>query len=240
VSERARSRPAPPRREEKKAESRRRILEAARAVFFRDGFMPANLDEVAELADVAKGTLYRYFESKAALYVAVLAHDGSLFERKLRETLAPALSAPDQIRRSGRFYLEHWLRNRDYFRIFWAVENQEVIGELPGEVVEEVTKLWERCLQLLADIVARGVETGRFRACDPWQVAHLLWTLANGMIQTEASAARRKLRRGELGREFEAAIEIVLRGLAAGGPALDGESGLRNPSGRGGEDERNG
>jgi TetR/AcrR family fatty acid metabolism transcriptional regulator len=206
--------PAPPRREEKKAESRRRILESARAVFFRDGFMPANLDEVAELADVAKGTLYRYFESKAELYVAVLAHDGSLFERKLRETLAPELSAPEQIRRTGRFYLEHWMRNRDYFRIFWAVENQEVIGELPREVVEEVTKLWEQCLQLLADIVARGVAEGSFRSCEPWQVAHLLWTLANGLIQTEASAARRKLRRSELARDFEAAIEIVLRGLA--------------------------
>ena len=213
---RARSRGpvAEPRREQKKAESRRRILEAARAVFFRDGFMPANLDEVADLAQVAKGTLYRYFENKAELYVAVLAHDGALFERKLRETLAPELSPADQIRRTGRFYLDHWMRNRDYFRIFWAIENQEVIGELPRGVIEEITKLWEQCLQLLADIVTRGSDEGHFRACDAWQVAHLLWTLANGLIQTEASAARRKLRRGPLLRDFEAAIEIVLRGLA--------------------------
>jgi hypothetical protein len=42
-----------------------------------------------------------------------------------------------------------------------------------------------------------------------------LWTLANGLIQTEASAARRKLRRGPLVQAFEDAIEIVLRGLAA-------------------------
>ena len=107
------------------------------------------------------------------------------------------------------------MRNRDYFRIFWAVENQEVIGELPRGVIEEITKLWEQCLQLLADIVARGSAEGHFRACDAWQVAHLLWTLANGLIQTEASAARRKLRRGPLLRDFEDAIEIVLRGLAA-------------------------
>ena len=212
---RSRSALAPPRREQKKAESRKRILEAARAVFFRDGFMPANLDEVAERAEVAKGTLYRYFESKAELYVAVLAHDGALFERKLRETLAPQLSPPDQIRCTGRFYLEHWMRNRDYFRIFWAIENQEVIGELPRAVIQEITKLWEQCLQLLADIVARGAAEGIFRPCDPWQVAHLLWTLANGLIQTEASAARRKLRRGALSKDFEDAVEIVLRGLAS-------------------------
>ena len=57
-------------------QSRRRILDAAREVFFRDGFMEANLDEVASGAGVAKGTLYRYFDTKAELYVAVLAHNG--------------------------------------------------------------------------------------------------------------------------------------------------------------------
>ena len=72
-------------REEKKALSRRRILEAARDVFFRDGFMLANLDEVAHRAGVAKGTLYRYFESKADLYVAVLAENGKRFLDKLRK-----------------------------------------------------------------------------------------------------------------------------------------------------------
>ncbi len=52
-------------RAERKVQSRQQILKAARGVFFRDGFMAANLDEVAENAGVAKGTLYRYFESKA-------------------------------------------------------------------------------------------------------------------------------------------------------------------------------
>ena len=98
-----------PRREEKKAESRRRILEAARDVFFRDGFMPANLDEVAEKAGVAKGTLYRYFESKAELYVAVLAHNGAIFEQKMRDTLEGSLDAPEQLRRTARFYFERIL-----------------------------------------------------------------------------------------------------------------------------------
>src|SRR5262249_27529791 len=118
------------RREAKKAQSRSRILEAARAIFFRDGFMEANLDLVAKDAGVAKGTLYRYFENKAELYVAVLASNGEQFERKLRDAgRDEALSAPDRIRRIARFYLAHWTQNREYFQIFWALENQAVIGE---------------------------------------------------------------------------------------------------------------
>jgi AcrR family transcriptional regulator len=203
-----------PRREEKKAESRRRILDAAREVFFRDGFMAANLDEVAEKASVAKGTLYRYFESKAELYVAVLAHNGAIFAEKMRETIDPVRSAPDQIRVTARFYLDHYVQNRDYFQIFWAIENQSVIGELPSGVVEEVARLWEQCVQIVAELIQVGIEDGSFVACDAWEVANLLWTIANGLIQTETSTTRRRLRRADLLQAFEDAIEIVLRGLA--------------------------
>jgi AcrR family transcriptional regulator len=76
---------APAKREQKKALQRRKILDAAREVFFRDGFVNANLDEVAALAEVAKGTLYRHFDSKADLYVAVLSHNGQVFEERMRE-----------------------------------------------------------------------------------------------------------------------------------------------------------
>ncbi len=202
-------------REERRVQSRRRILDSAREVFFRDGFMAANLDDVAHKAGVAKGTLYRYFESKAELYVAVLAQDGEIFERKLRDTVSPAFTPAEQIRRTGRFYLEHWTQNRDYFQIFWAIENQSMIGGLPPAVIDEVTKLWEQCLQILAGIVERGVKQGVFRPCDPWEMANLLWTLANGLLQTEFSPTRRKLLRSRLENAFQDAIEVFLRGLAA-------------------------
>jgi AcrR family transcriptional regulator len=205
------------RREGRKALSRRRILESAREVFFRDGFMEANLDEVAARAGVAKGTLYRYFDNKAELYVAVLAHNGEIFERRMRETVDTAsCSPPELIRCLGRFYFSHWVRNPEYFQIFWAIENQSVIGELPDGVIAEVTRLWEKCVAVLAEVVQRGVAEGHFAPCDAWEVADILWTVANGLIQTQTSAARRKLRRRPLEDTFTDAVDLVLRGLAQG------------------------
>ena len=194
--------------------SRSRILEAAREVFFRDGFMAANLDDVARGAGVAKGTLYRYFDSKAELYVAVLAHNGDEFERRMRATLAPELSAADQIRATARFYFTHWTTSQEYFQIFWAIENQSVIGELPTAVIEQITRLWEQCLQILADVIDEGVRRHEFADCDAWEVANIFWTLGNAIIQTEASTTRRALRRKSLEETFEDAIEVLLRGLS--------------------------
>jgi len=200
-------------RERKKAASERRILEAAKTVFFRDGFVDANLDEVADIAGVAKGTLYRYFDNKAELYVAVLARDGEQFEQRLARVLDPELDPPDQIRQISRFYLRHYVENSDYFQIFWALENQELIGELPAEVVEEVTNLWKRSLVILATTLERGVREGYFAANDVWETANILWTLGNGIIASEHSPPRRRLRGGALQRVFDDAVDLVLRGL---------------------------
>lgn len=203
-----------PTRGEKKALQRKHILEAAREVFFRDGFVHANLDEVAQRAGVAKGTLYRYFENKGELYVAVLSHNGALFEERMRDAAASAEEPAEKIRRLGRFYYEHWTAHPEYFRIFWALENQEVIGELPPAVVEEVTKLWDECLRILADAIRGGTQRGRFRACDEWVIANVLWTASNGLIQNEMVPSRRANLHGHRPAEvFDAMVELVLAGL---------------------------
>ena len=203
-------------RDDKKAKQRQRILDAAREVFFRDGFMQANLDEVASLAGVAKGTLYRYFENKADLYVAILVENGQAFEERMRAAAATEGSARDKIRALGRFYFEHWTQHSEYFQIFWALENQNVIGDLPKELVDDVTTLWENCLQVLADAIQRGVDQGAFAPCDAWEVANILWTVANGLIQTEHVAPRRELRGGDLQQVFDDMVELFLRGLRSG------------------------
>ena len=202
-------------REGKREENRRRLMDSARAVFFEDGFERANLDEIARRAGLAKGTIYRYFDSKAELYVEVLVANAEVFVKRLRATVDPALGPEDQIRRTGNFYFRHFRENPEYFRIFWALENRHLIGGVHDRVVEAVTDIWKRCLQVLADEIERGVRDGAFRSCDAWEMANILWIVGNGLIQTDLDPARRSLRARDLVEVFEDALELVLRGLRA-------------------------
>ncbi len=202
-----------PTRAERKAQSRRRIIDAAREVFFRDGFMAANLDEVADKAGVAKGTLYRYFDSKADLYVAVLADNGRVFTDKMREAVSGGDGVVEQLERMSQFYLEHWTRHRDYFQIFWAIDNQPVIGDLPAPVIDAVVNLWQESLDILNGLIERGVAQGVFRECDTWEMANILWTTANALIQADATGARRALRRRPLEETYRDAIAVLVRGM---------------------------
>lgn len=51
---------------------RRQILDGARVVFMADGFDAASMNEIARTAGVSKGTLYVYFDSKEALFAALV------------------------------------------------------------------------------------------------------------------------------------------------------------------------
>src|SRR4249919_3784848 len=48
------------------------ILQAARQVFARRGFADASMEDIAQVAGLAKGTLYLYYDSKRELYRAAL------------------------------------------------------------------------------------------------------------------------------------------------------------------------
>lgn len=69
-------------------EKRERIIEAAREVLLRDGYEDARMADIAGHAGVAVGTLYLYFESKAALAGALT----DRFFEKISSRIVPMLS----------------------------------------------------------------------------------------------------------------------------------------------------
>src|SRR5437868_6959113 len=64
------------------------ILEAALVVFAEKGFAAARMEDIAARARVSKGTIYLYFESKEAVFRALV-----------REMLAPRLAQAAEMAR---------------------------------------------------------------------------------------------------------------------------------------------
>ncbi|UCF31909.1 MAG: TetR/AcrR family transcriptional regulator [bacterium] len=101
----------PGRRERKKEETRRRILERSMDLFEEKGFDNVTMEEIAEAADVAKGTLYNYFPVKEAIL--------SSYVQKYARELKPEVdviieSQPDTRSRLVAFLRFHarWVEDR--------------------------------------------------------------------------------------------------------------------------------
>ncbi|MEZ4279035.1 MAG: TetR/AcrR family transcriptional regulator [Myxococcota bacterium] len=202
-------------RSESKANKRKAILDAARQVFYREDYLSANIDEVARIADVSKGSIYRYFPSKAALYVWVLGQDSKDFfsaaERRVART--DPLPTADRIRKLWNDYAEHWIRNPDAFRIFWALDNEELIGELPSDLSERIAENWKRSLEITKDVLDEGVRRGEIEPIDTWLAAQAFWTQATALLDHDNSRGRRKIRGRPFRETYGFAIELLLRGM---------------------------
>jgi AcrR family transcriptional regulator len=104
------------------ARNRRKILEAAQALFAERGVEHVSMDDVARAAHVGKGTLYRRFGDRATLAFALLDER----ERALQEAiirgeppLGPGAPATDRLCAFGEAMLDHL---EQHYELLWEAE----------------------------------------------------------------------------------------------------------------------
>jgi AcrR family transcriptional regulator len=121
----------------KGAETRARLVEAAKVVFERDGFLEARITDIAKEAGVSHGSYYHYFESKEQLFREV----ALLQEERLTAPPDDPATALDhdaplsvRIEEANRRYLE---RYRDEARLMGVIEQVSRYDEHVREVRAE-------------------------------------------------------------------------------------------------------
>jgi AcrR family transcriptional regulator len=174
------------------ARNRVRILEAAEAVFAREG-LTASMGDIAEAAGVGVGTLYRRFESKSALVDAIFRHRLDDLE-SLVDQARTQPSAWEGLTAVLRLYVAALTRNR-------------AVLELATEATEPaVSLLQERIVPALTDLVERAKGEGALRedfaAADIPVLAHAISLIAHTMPVGGPRLAQRHL-------------ELLLKGIAA-------------------------
>jgi AcrR family transcriptional regulator len=147
------------------------ILPAALRVFAATGFAATRLEDVARAAGLSKAALYLYFDSKEAIFEALVRSAVvPNVERVEREIEAWSGSAAELLRmlltRLGRAMIESEI----------AVFPKLIIAEatnFPALADFYRQAVIDRALGLFARVVARGVASGEFRATDPALAARL-------------------------------------------------------------------
>src|SRR5258706_8003661 len=136
------------------------ILGAARKVFAEKGFTDATVDDIAESAGLAKGTLYLYFPSKRELYIAALKSGISELVERSQTNMAAAKGIREKLRVFVRTRLDEVERNRDFFKIYHS-EFGNIAHPAVGS--EWFFKLYQDQLKMLEGILAEASQAGEIR-----------------------------------------------------------------------------
>jgi TetR/AcrR family transcriptional regulator len=151
-----------PRREREKLRQRREMLTTALDLFSQKGYHNVSMQEIAEKAEFAIGTLYKFFQSKEDLYKILILERCHDFGEEARRAMAQSDDEVEQLRQYVRFRSERFRNNLPFVRLFLA-ETRGVSFNLRGGLNEKVKSWYADLLQSLARIFAIGIEKKRFK-----------------------------------------------------------------------------
>jgi len=173
-----------PRREREKLRQREELLAAALDLFSEKGFHNVSMHEIAQKAEFAVGTLYRFFKDKEDLYKALIRSRAERFHATLNEVLARAdgedplavlkkyVEAKTALLTGGAAML----------RLYFA-ETRGASFNIRAGLDREILELYEDLVAKLAAVFESGVRKKIFRPLDPYYMALALESLTNGFLQ---------------------------------------------------------
>ena len=194
--------PSPTKRDKK----RELLFQAALRLIGERGYAGASVEEIAARAGVAKGVVYYYFDSKAALAEQLIDTGLRLLASKLEEVLSEDMTPDEAIRALAYQQLRLVNRERDFAKFLlsemWHDDRQwrETLDKRIQDIVE-----------IYLGVIKRGQELGSFRTDMNTQfVASTLSSsiLAGGLNWT---VVHPELNLDELANEFTEYALAVLR-----------------------------
>jgi AcrR family transcriptional regulator len=152
-----------PRVARRRAVTRARIVEVAARCFADSGPDAVRLDDVAQAADVARGTLYSHFRTKDDLLYAIVE---PVLRLSVRKTAALGrLDAREGVENLLQLYLELWHTHPDALRIAYKAR------DLP---LGDFASLHRSFLRGVLRVFERANEAGILRSGDPVLAGHVM------------------------------------------------------------------
>jgi AcrR family transcriptional regulator len=206
------------RRAREKAQRRQEILDAARQEFFERGFHRPTVDDVAACAEVSKGTIYLYFESKEEILAHLLLEGLALLLNEMEASNGPESSATaeEALQILAHAYLHFCQSYPNYFRLIMAFDRGRFEESISTKLYQQVLNQSLQGLELLAQTIEAGKASGVFHVDDPWQAAGSVWAAINGVLVLMAHPLRQRMLKSDLETMYQATLDLVLRGLKDG------------------------
>jgi len=140
-----------------KDERREEILLAALRVFARKGLAAAKISDIATAAGLSHGLVYHYFDSKEAVFAALLTE--SLESTRLMSEPVHDLSKPPLVRL--RDLLDRWLARAEHEPEVLLILLQGIVSDaIPQDIAAELDRFHETFFLPIVALMQEGQKTG--------------------------------------------------------------------------------
>ena len=170
------------RKEREYRRHRYEILEAALELFSEKGFHNVSMNEIAQKAEFAVGTIYKFFENKEDLYKALVLEQADKFHNVLSRVIEEPVNEIEKIRNYVKAKGEAFSDNVSVIRLYFA-ETRGASFNVRAGLDSEIRERYGHFLETLASVFASGMEKKRFKKiADPYHLAVAIDSLTNAFL----------------------------------------------------------
>jgi TetR/AcrR family transcriptional regulator len=171
-------------RKERERESRKEsIIDAAQKVFFEKGLLLSTMDEIAETAELAKGTLYLYYKSKEDLYLAVMMRGLTLLHKMMKHTIEVHQSFVATLLNLSDTYTKFYEKHKDYFRMMHFFETPQFHKQVSEETMRSCDAFNQQLWNMVIDVMKSGIEKKILRPdINPTEICLVIWSSATTFL----------------------------------------------------------
>ncbi len=172
------------RKEREKEARREEIISAAEKVFFEKGLVLATMDEIAERAELSKGTLYLYYKSKEDLYIAAALRGWEILARMFREATSTGEAPLKLLQNLGNAYYQYFLEYRNYYRMSYFYGHREMHSMVSEEMAEQCSLSNQRIWGSVSGAVQLAQDEGLIRRdIKPIEAGVMLWANCDSIMR---------------------------------------------------------
>lgn len=198
-----------PRREREKLRQRQEMLAAGLDLFSQRGYHNVSMHEVAEKAEFAIGTLYKFFQNKEELYKALVLEQCEKIEAAVKQAIEKPDGEVEKLRNYVRTKSEWFRSNLPFVRLFLA-ESRGASFNIKAGLDDEIRKRYYNFLESLASIFASGIKNQRFKKiADPYYLAVALASVIDASLLLWLDAPERY----SFPEDPDAILDIFFKGL---------------------------
>jgi TetR/AcrR family transcriptional regulator of autoinduction and epiphytic fitness len=190
-------------------ERRQQIMRAAERLFARRRVHEVTLDDVARIARVGKGTIYRYFADKDDLFFQTATSGFDDLCALLQRRVPDGADFNDRLLGACQQVLAFFERRRHLIRMMQAEEGHAL--QSPGRLRERWLARRQNLVSALAAILAEGVEAGDIRAD---VTGEILAVYLLGILRTRSNDFPVE---SGAGRSLQLALDLFLSGARTRG-----------------------
>lgn len=209
------------RRERDKQQRRDSIVDAAERFFFTKGFPDTTIDEIAEAAELSKGTIYLYFKNKEEIYVAIVQRGMRFLTELTREAIAKPTTGKDKVKAIGQALLTFYERHPHHFKaLFYHHDSPSCpIPDIDrgGPLIKALIRDGEELHAITVEAIRSGIADGSIPpGVDPVKATLVFVSMILGVVRMVAVEEKFLLKRFNLSGEdlIKAAFEMLARPLA--------------------------